>query len=175
MSRVHHKCYCNGREFALDEWCAFTKTAEYDEAVHTSPGGFRFRITDGCINPHTFGYKNAKCSYEVRTCQSDDGMWMWGYQYDGPTFGGGCSATFHATDPTAPIGLREPAFKTEKECICDCLGWLRKQFEHYKKTPNHYNEDGSLFCNIRSEVRDILKHIDADLDKYDPRQLELFE
>lgn len=173
--RIHHRCFSNGRTFTFDEWCDFVHTPEYKETAHTTASGFMFGITDGCNNPHVFGYKNAKCEYEVRTCQSDDGMWTWGYLYNGPTFGGGCWPHYHTDDPDAPAGYHEGPFKTEKECICDCLRYLRRQFKYYGKESLHYNDDGSVFSDCKKEVKDILRHIEADIDRYDPRQLELFE
>lgn len=113
-----------------------------------------------CRDPQRFGYSNAKCSYEVRYCQSPEtDMWTWGHQYDGPTFGGGGLPLYHTNDPDAPHMVNFRAFQSEKECIYDCLCWLQRQFEKQGKSAVHYNEDGSLFSNFKSEIKDILKHI----------------
>lgn len=120
MTDIHHTCRCIRRTFSFAEWIAYVREIGYDSSkvVHTSPAGFNFNLWDCCINYNIpVKFSNRYCDVEIRTAQSDNGRWNYGFSST-IAYGWSSSPTNFIDDPT-------DGYATETQAILAALEIIR--------------------------------------------------
>ena len=156
LKDIFYDCKAIGKKFTRQEWYDYWDKHRNDDLnIVASYLGFDWNINDVCINPNVkckYRDKSGRYGYEIRTAQCPCGAWVAGVSYSIGDGGGSCGCWF-VTDPA-------DGYPTEKAAINDKLNAVKKRLGHERKND--------------TEVKEMLSAINADLERYNIRQLDLF-
>lgn len=174
-AQVHHRCKSTGETFTEAGWRKWLKSHDPSNAV-TEYKEFGYDINDVCLTPRKpVEWHNRYCAITITTSQSPCGAWDYGFFWkivENSSFG-------------APLFIPEDeianGYRSEKFAISGCLKKIRKIFSDdlrwRKEIGDDYDEFGNWEENtaIIPYIEKAMAQIDALIDRFDPRQLDLFD
>lgn len=170
---IHHRCRCTGETFTDTQWYHWLKNHNSRESVFEFKE-FRYNINDVCLTPRKpVEWQNKHCRIVITTCQSPNGLWDYGYDFRFHDNAGNGCAIFVDDDYNG--------YQSEKAAISACLKWMRKNLGNILKYMRAVGDDFDEFGNYtaNSTILPYLERasvqIDALIERFDPRQLDLFE
>lgn len=171
--QIHHRCRCTGEVFTDTQWYHWLKNHDSQESVFEY-NGFRYNINDVCLNPKKpVEWHNKYCRIIITVSQSPNGMWDYGYDYTFHQDSGCGGAMFVDKD--------YEGYRSQKFAITSCLKFLKKNLGNILKYKKAVGDDCDDFGNweknstIIPYLENGMVQIDALIERYDPRQLDLFE
>lgn len=175
MEKIFHRCRCTKETFTEAGWMRWLKNNNQAKPVFTF-GEFGYSINDICLTPRKpVEWHNRYCRITITTAQSPCGRWDYGYYWEVDGEGNFGSPLFIEDDSLSS------GYSSEKGAICGCLKYLRKRFDDEMKWRegwgDDYDEFGQFIDNteIIPYIEKALVQIDAMMERFDPRQLDLFD
>lgn len=169
---IHHRCRCTGETFTDTQWYHWLKNHDSQESVYEYQE-FRYNINDVCLNPRKpVEWSNKHCRIVITTSKSPNG-WDYGYDFKFHDSYGCGGAMFVDKD--------FEGYTSEKAAITGCLKFMKKNLgnilKYMKEVGDGYGDDGDYeeYSTIIPYLERGMVQIDALIDRFDPRQLDLFD
>lgn len=168
---IFHSCKCIGQNFTFGEWGKYLKQTDNHKIVHQYKE-FGFNIYDVCLTPNVkIKYADKTNFFEVKTAQSDNGRWTFGFHYDFLTRGG-CKAA-------AYVDKLNDGYNTEKDAIYAALNSLEESCQRVIEEIERYgkiidNEDNPHGISHLPKLKAVKNKIEIYKEQYNPMSLYLF-